>query len=206
MRDIKERVLSFNIHSNGDSSIFISKLMLEHSWTKSFTLTALSEYKKFIYLLYISKERLSPSKVIDKVWHCHLTFTHSYWNELCRDLLKKDIHHIPSSIDKICKELDTHSYERSLSHYRAEFGQPNPKIWGNIKLKKSYWIPLIFVSLFLTACSFGTDSDIDEIYFWVAGIYVGYLVLKWIINNFNGGGGGSGGGCSSSCGGGCGGS
>ncbi len=87
MQQNKEEMLGFDIHDNGDSSIFIAKLMAEHAWSERFTRSAVDEYKKFIYLLSISQQRLSPSKVVDSVWHCHLTFTQSYWHELCLDTL-----------------------------------------------------------------------------------------------------------------------
>ncbi len=205
MEDIKKKILNFNIHSNGDSSIFISKLMSENGWSKNFTLQALSEYKKFIYLLYISDARLSPSVVIDKIWHCHLTFTQSYWQDLCRDILKKDIHHIPSSLNDISNQQDSLSYERTLKFYQVQFGNPNLKVWSKAKSHKKPWFIIVFSSLFLTACSF--NSDAENIFFWVIGLYIIYRIFKWLSKNSSGGNGGSGGGCSSSCGGGgCGGS
>ena len=200
MNDVKKRILNFNIHSKGDSSIFISKLMSENGWSKDFALQALSEYKKFIYLLYISDERLSPSMVIDKVWHCHLTFTQSYWLDLCRDTLNKDIHHIPSSLNDIDKQQDSLSYERALKLYQVHFGNPNLKIWSKVKPQKKPWLVIVFSSLFLTACSF--NSVTENIFFWIIGIYIGYRILRWLSKNSGGRNGGSGGGCGSSCGGG----
>ena len=197
MTGIKEKILSFAIQVDGDSSIFTSKLMSDNGWSKSFALSAVVEYKKFLYLLYASNERLSPSKVIDKVWHCHLTFTHSYWHELCRDLLGKDIHHVPSSKGQLSREQDSYSYERMLSQYRLHFGEPDLKIWGKAPLQRPYWAPIVLFSAFLTACSLGDNSDVGSLIFWIIVIYVIYRIIIRLAKK--GGGGGSGGSCGSSC-------
>lgn len=214
MKDIKQALLDFNVQVNGDSSLLITKLMQENRWSKKFALSAFAEYKKFLYLLYLSNARLSPSIVIDKVWHCHLTFTHSYWHELCRDILGREIHHIPSSKDRISQAIDLQDYKKALALYTIHFGQPDHYIWGDVtdikppKEKKPHWVWLLFASMFLTACSLQTNGDITDLFLWILGAYIVYRIIKWLMNNNDGGrGSGSGGsGCGSSCGGGCGGS
>jgi hypothetical protein len=209
MKNVNNEILNFDIQVNGDKAIFISKLMSDNNWSKKFTLLAVSEYKKFLCLLNMSSERLSPSKVIDRVWHCHLTFTHSYWHELCRDLLGKEIHHIPSSLSQVCKQQDITSYKKTLAFYQLHFGPPDKKVWGEINAisaekskvaampTKSYWLSLIFVSTLLTACTITEETSAGEIAIWILGAYVAYQVLKWLVKHSTNGTGG----CSSSCGG-----
>ena len=181
MKDIKDNILSFNIQVNGDASVFLSKLMSENRWSRSFAELAIDEYKKFLYLLYVSDKRLSPSKVIDTVWHCHLTFTHSYWHELCRDLLGKDIHHVPSSISCRSKELDQQSFQRTLALYERHFGQLENKIWAKPHVKKTNWLALAVGSSLLTACTINEETNASDILLWVLGGYVGYRVIKWLV-------------------------
>ena len=50
---------------------------------------AIEEYKKFMYLAATSNQMVSPSEIVDIVWHQHLIFTQSY-KEFC-DILGKKI-------------------------------------------------------------------------------------------------------------------
>lgn len=51
---------------------FSIRLSYENSWTTKFTKLAILEYKKFMYLASISDEMVSPSEIVDVVWHQHL--------------------------------------------------------------------------------------------------------------------------------------
>jgi hypothetical protein len=37
--------------------------------------------------LYISTHIVTPSEQVDQVWHLHLTYTRSYWDEFCPNVL-----------------------------------------------------------------------------------------------------------------------
>ncbi len=74
---------------------FTTRLATENLWTEYFPQAALTEYKKFMYLAATSDFMVSPSAIVDVVWHQHLIFTQSY-NEFCK-LLGKKIQHIPST-------------------------------------------------------------------------------------------------------------
>ena len=75
---------------------FSRKLASQNNWSAKFTERAIEEYRKFIFLCCISPHGASPSPVVDEVWHMHLTFTQSYWMDLCKNTLEKDLHHHPS--------------------------------------------------------------------------------------------------------------
>ena len=67
------------------------------------TQKAIEEYKKFMYLAATSNQMVSPSEIVDIVWHQHLIFTNSY-SDFC-NLLGKRIEHIPSTHNKSEFEL-----------------------------------------------------------------------------------------------------
>lgn len=69
-------------HPPGEYSFSI-RLASENQWTKDFTEKAILEYKKFMYLAAISDVMVSPSIIVDTVWHQHLIFTQSYQDFLC---------------------------------------------------------------------------------------------------------------------------
>ena len=81
---------------------FSTRLAYENSWTMHFTQHAILEYKKFMYLAATANQMVSPSGIVDVVWHQHLIFTQSY-QEFCT-LLGKKIEHIPSTHNRAEQE------------------------------------------------------------------------------------------------------
>ncbi len=204
-----KKIENFQVSSNGDLAVFWHKLVSENGWTLSYAQGAYSEYKKFIWLAKISRSRVVPSEIVDKVWHLHITFTQSYWHDLCRDTLGFEFHHLPSSNTKECQRLDYQHYKNTLKMYENEFGEkPDGRYWPVRETNKldisKYFILSLFTLTFLTACSLSSDGTVVTALKWIIGIYVVYKVIKWLFEN-RGGGGGNGHGCSGSCGSSCGG-
>ena len=114
-----------------------SKLAKEQGWSVEFTQRAFLEYKKFIYLCCILPGGASPSKIVDEVWHLHLTYTRDYWRRFCKETLQKDIHHHPSKggpDEQLKHEI---WYEETLKQYEAIFGEPAPAdIWSTNAIPK----------------------------------------------------------------------
>lgn len=205
----------FQVCSNGDNNIFWQKLTEENSWSLAFSKKAFDEYKKFIYLAKKYGCKVVPSKTIDKVWHLHMTFTKSYWNELCQEVIQMEFHHVPSSQGKDAEFSDNECYEKTKELYEKEFGFAPPSLyWPDVKKSKLNKLHFSFISIFcatlLTACTSTMFSDIELIFKWIIGIYVVYKVLSWLGKGGSGGSGGCGSSgsncgnssCGSSCGGG----
>jgi hypothetical protein len=51
---------------------FSTRLANENYWTNNFTAKAIVEYMKSMYLAATSEMMVSPSKIVDVVWHQHL--------------------------------------------------------------------------------------------------------------------------------------
>ena len=90
-----KQIEAFDLEQPFSEYGFALRLAKENYWTSSFTSKAIREYKKFMYLAATSDAMVSPSRVVDAVWHQHLTFTQSY-GELCA-ILGKTVQHIPSN-------------------------------------------------------------------------------------------------------------
>jgi len=201
---------NFQVGSHGDYDIFWHKLTKEYGWSLDYSKNAFYEYKRFIHLAKVYGCRVTPSIVVDKVWHMHMTFTKSYWNELCQDVLQMELHHAPSSLGKKAEREDNECYEKTKELYLAEFGEvPPSKFWPqlgkNRNNKKLFGLFTVFCATLLTACSTTEFKDVGYILKWVIGIYVVFKVFKWLSSGSGKGGGGKGGcssGCGSSCGGG----
>ena len=128
-----DKIRNFPIDDGSATITFSSKLAASQNWTAAFTQKAIDEYRKFIFLCCILEGGAAPSKSVDEVWHLHLTYTRSYWIDLCRNTLGKDIHHYPSTGGS--KEEARHRlwHTETLGAYREVFGSDAPaEIWqGN---------------------------------------------------------------------------
>lgn len=122
---------------------FQRKLADRFNWSSEFTTRAVDAYKKFIYLSAISIEPVSPSAVIDEVWHLHLVYTQSYWKEMCGEILHKEIHHNPGNGRKGENEEYQQIFMQTCTLYLQEFGEhPDPEIWfvSKDKMKRKPWL------------------------------------------------------------------
>lgn len=128
--ELWERIEKFSLDDPHSNFPFSKKLAKENNWSASFTVSAIEEYKKFIYLCCISPAGASPSDIVDEVWHMHLTYTTSYWIDFCRNTLQKDIHHHPSKGGSTENEKHKNWYEDTLVLYETTFGiKPPHNIW-----------------------------------------------------------------------------
>jgi len=131
MRNIKlwNAICAFDIDGKGPIT-FTKKLTLNHSeWSFEFAVRLVQEYKKFMYLS--SFMEVTPSLGVDETWHLHLQYTKSYWIDLCKNIIGKDIHHNPGNGDKVDELRYRELYAATLRVYREEFGGPPPTdIWG----------------------------------------------------------------------------
>ena len=109
---------------------FSYKLAWEYQWTTIYTYRAIQEYKKFVFLAIVANHTVSPSTVIDRVWHLHLLYTHSYWYEFCGKVLQKNLHHSPSLGGKEESLKYIHFYQQTLEIYQKYFGIPPEDIWN----------------------------------------------------------------------------
>ncbi|KMQ63966.1 hypothetical protein ACM40_04160 [Chryseobacterium sp. BLS98] len=229
------RIQSFSLDASDADFPFSKKLAKEEGWTLDFTMKAIQEYKKFVYLCCILPNGASPSETVDKVWHMHLIYTQNYWEEFCPDVLKRKLHHHPSNGGVSENMRHRNWFSETLKSYREIFQSEAPKdIWyekeppkiTKIWLKKLRIIPLLLVLLMLSSCLGEVLSTIGTIVLSFAGIMVFGLFLS-LFGSVNaevngkkkddgsvGGGSSDGGGsscsggssgCGSGCGGGCGG-
>ena len=106
---------------------FSTRLASENYWTANFTEEAINEYKKFMYLAAVSDQKVSPSEIVDKVWHQHLVFSISY-NEFCA-VLGKRIEHVPSTRNKEELERFRRAKEHTRQLYESTFGKQPGIYW-----------------------------------------------------------------------------
>lgn len=123
---------------NPFTKAFADKLSRKFNWKKKFAMKAIWEYKKFVYLGVISGFRVTPSKVIDQVWHEHILFTSGY-RKFCKDVIQYEFDHHPElvAVDRQMLELES-QYIQTIQLYKKEFGiEPPNEIWDTTKLEGS---------------------------------------------------------------------
>jgi hypothetical protein len=131
---LSDHVLSCFGGPDAATRAFASKLGRKLGWTPRFARRAIDEYRKFVYLGVVADFGVTPSKVIDQVWHEHLLFTKAY-GEFCRDVLGRPFEHYPELVatDEQTSVFQE-QYERTLDLYEDEFNVAPPvDIWSTPK-------------------------------------------------------------------------
>jgi hypothetical protein len=127
-KELWDKIERFDFDSPPSEYDFSTRLANENFWTKSFAAQAILEYKKFMYLAATSDFMISPSAIVDAVWHQHLIFTHSY-QDFC-NLMGRQIQHIPSTHSKEEYLKFQQAKERTARFYERDFGPQPPGIWN----------------------------------------------------------------------------
>lgn len=139
--EVWKKIELFDLDEQKGEYDFSTRLASENEWSKNFTSKAILEYKKFMYLAATQQKMVSPSEIVDIVWHQHLLFSHSY-QKFC-EILGKQIQHIPSTHHK--KEFSKFKAAKDDTEktYHDNFGELPADIWkqnsmyGSLNLKNS---------------------------------------------------------------------
>ncbi|MEO7211195.1 hypothetical protein [Mucilaginibacter sp.] len=128
--ELWQKIEAFTLDEPGIGFSFSQRLARENGWNLNYTERVIAEYKKFIFMCCITETGVTPSDPVDQAWHLHLTFTRSYWVDLCQNTLNKQIHHNPTKGG--VKEADKFDgfYNTSQKLYSDKFGiAPPVDIW-----------------------------------------------------------------------------
>ncbi|MEO5889436.1 MAG: TIGR04222 domain-containing membrane protein [Ferruginibacter sp.] len=125
-KQLWENIQNFAFDDPASDFPFSKKLQKENNWTSAFTADAIEEYRKFMFLCCILPNGASPSEIVDRVWHLHLTYTTNYWIGFCRTTLHKEIHHFPSKGGTEEKTKHVNWYLQTLEQYAKVFGTSPP--------------------------------------------------------------------------------
>ncbi len=116
---------------DASTKAFANKVSKKAGWTNRFALRSIWEYKKFVYLGVISNFKVTPSQVVDQVWHQHILFSKAY-RFFCKEIIEYELDHTPELLpfDEQTK-LFTSQYLNTLHLYEREFNRSPPSdIWS----------------------------------------------------------------------------
>ncbi len=182
-KELWEKIINFQIDEPNAYEPFSKRLAREQKWTTEFTQKAIEEYKKFMYLAVTCNFSVTPSIVIDEVWHTHLIYTKSYWNSFCKEVLGKEIHHTPSGGSDAEKLLYHDAFLKTKEAYELVFREKPPsEVWdSDPKATKDNrendisLIPGFLISGFATVSGFMFNSLF---------VFFGALVAGIILSSF----------------------
>ena len=110
-----------------------------NGWTQNFAATSIREYKRFMAIATVYGEA-SPAKVVDEVWHSHITDTRRYPSD-CDMCFGEFMHHYPyfglgvnerTGVNHGERDELWDRYKVTLQRYILSFNELPPKdIWGD---------------------------------------------------------------------------
>lgn len=129
-QELWRRLETFDLDDPDASLTFTRRLARENGWDHAFAKRVVQEYKRFVYLAMTAGHEVTPSDEVDQAWHLHLTYTHSYWDGLCGEVLGRPLHHGPTKGGKSEGVRFEDQYERTLASYREAFEEDPPAdVW-----------------------------------------------------------------------------
>lgn len=130
--DLWEKLQGFQFDAVGGTQPFSVKLAEAEGWDTAYAERVIEEYRRFIYLAHVTDYEVTPSVAVDQAWHTHLTFTRSYWEDLCQGILGAPFHHDPCKGSEDMPRYND-QYRSTVALYFTEFGEVvPPDIWPRI--------------------------------------------------------------------------
>jgi hypothetical protein len=136
--ELWNKIAAFQFDKPGVKLTFAKRLAKENALSEPFAHEIVDEYRRFIFLCCASKEQVSPSHFVDLAWHLHLTYTRSYWDDLCRDTIGRELHHNPTEGGRAEDEKFKNLYSRTLELYAQYFpSRPPETVWPKENVSES---------------------------------------------------------------------
>lgn len=130
LQTLRRQIENFALDAPDAALTFTQRLANENNWDIQFAQRVVTEYKRYVFLCAISPNQVSPSEEVDQAWHMHMTYTESYWTDLCARTLGKPLHHHPTRGGPEEREKFFALYENTLAFYKETFhSDPPPDIW-----------------------------------------------------------------------------
>ena len=131
-----ERVINARLTTAPNDGVFLRKAARENGWSTSFTCLAIREYRRFLFLALAAGHPVSPSDVVDQVWHLHILHTRDYWDVFCPEIFGRPFHHQPNRGGEAEQTKLRDWYSATLESYERLLGEtPSAEIWPPLPLK-----------------------------------------------------------------------
>ncbi|TWT30966.1 hypothetical protein KOR34_43390 [Posidoniimonas corsicana] len=125
-QELWRRLERFQFDDPASAFTFTQRLARENHWTVGHANAVVDEYRRFLFLAMTAGHEVTPSEAVDQAWHLHLTYTRSYWDELCGEVLGCPLHHGPTKGGAADAARFREQYDQTLAGYRRAFGVAPP--------------------------------------------------------------------------------
>lgn len=134
MRDRKlyERIRDAELGPWPDAA-FVGRVARQNGWAGDFAADAVRHYRRFLYLALVAKQEISPSAIIDAVWHVHLEDEKAY-ADFCLNVLGRYLDHRPGHGRTDARGLYA-QYRAALVLYEEEFSEPPDVVFWPIDMR-----------------------------------------------------------------------
>ncbi|MGH8522866.1 MAG: glycine-rich domain-containing protein [Gammaproteobacteria bacterium] len=127
---LSQRIFAFSLDQADSELPFSRRVARDNGWSKDYTWRVIEEYKRFAFLATVAGHPVTPSDPVDQVWHLHLTYSRSYWEDFCPHVLGKALHHEPARGGPAEQQKFSDWYQKTLASYERLLGHPPPSdIW-----------------------------------------------------------------------------
>jgi hypothetical protein len=114
---------------------FTHRLARDHGWSLEEARAAVDAYRRFCFLAIISPTPVTPSEIVDEVWHQHLIYSRDYWTVWCGQVLQAPLHHDPTPGGSEAELIYRRQYAETLALHERVFGQPDAQLWPATHLR-----------------------------------------------------------------------
>ena len=114
---------------------FTQRLARDHGWSLEEARAAVDAYRRFCFLAVISPVPMTPSEIVDEVWHQHLIYSRDYWQVWCGERLQATLHHDPTPGGAEAQQTYRRQYAETLALHERVFGPPSPALWPATHLR-----------------------------------------------------------------------
>ena len=128
-RDLYRRIQAYELDDPSHEIGFVRHLMRQQGWSREHCLRTIEEYKKYVFLAVVAGHQVVPSYQVDQVWHLHLLYSESYWEDFCPNVLGRRLQHCPAQGGWQERERFHHLYRATIDSYRQFFGEPPLDLW-----------------------------------------------------------------------------
>ena len=113
-----DRISKLSFDDGNEELTFALRLARDNAWTHAYTARVIDEYKRFAFLAIVANHPVTPSDQVDQAWHLHLTYTRSYWDRFCGQVLGTPLHHGPTRGGPQESDKFDRWYQKTLKSYR----------------------------------------------------------------------------------------
>lgn len=179
-----------------DSNEFLTRVATTSLLALSEARAALDEYRRFCFLAVTVAHAVTPSQLVDEVWHTHIVDTRRY-ERFRTEVLQYDLHHVPSRGGSGEELKHQRQYADTIDSYRRFFGLPPSRFWPEPRAPRppsaaqasvalaeprAPWRPMRFgiVAVVGTYALFASIANESNPLHWTGGLFLAWFVVLMV--------------------------